>query len=351
MSMYAATYPLSQRSDGHYLPSDTVDFLLDFAGREIVKNSIRISGNLVVTQAEEPLNGTENIYYDAKVGAAGLVQQFIVSSSDRVIQNFQAVPRYLAMHESAKNSLITTGGTLDNAAALKAAKDDDTTVLMANGPKSFSFKPHIGINNSSANIPYSKFGQIKVTCLLSSVTQFLWGTGVNGDTDFYLTDLQLSYMTVPEQTTGPVNMEVITSIKQTVSSPQNQLSVICPNASEAVVMSFVPLASENTLTQNFTRLAQLPGVSRVESSYNDVTIGTALQFALENAPEIALNYLMAMGWDGITSETADGAYYGIGFGFGDAILPNTKIGVYIESTVQQNQPFACYLYFKGVASM
>lgn len=349
--MYSACYPLSQRSDGRYLAQDTCDFLLDYAGKEIVKNSIRISGNLVVTQAENPVNNTQAIYYDAKVGCAGLVQQYIISSNDRVIQNFQAVPRYLAMHESAKHSLITTGGKLENACVLKASKDEDTSVLMANGPKSFSFKPYIGINNSSGNLPYSKFGQLKITCLLSSVTQFLFGAGVTGDTDFYLTDLQLSYMTVEEKSTGPVNMEVITSIKQTVSSSQNQLSVICPTASEAVVMSFVPLVSENTIQQKYTRLSQLPGVKRVESSYNDVTVGVALQFALENESEIALNYLMAMGWDGITSETSSGDYYGIGFGFGDQVLPNTKIGVYIESNVVQNQPYGCYMYFKGVATM
>lgn len=348
---YSATLPLSQRANGQYLPGDTVDFLLDYAGKQIVRNSIRISGNLVVTQDEDPVDATQAIYFDSKVGAHGLVQQYIVSSQDRVIQNFQAVPRYLAMMESSRNSAITTGGTLVNAAAMKCAKDEDTAVIMANGPKSFSIKPYIGINNSSADLGYSKFGQIKITCLLSSITQFLFGDNVNENTAFYLTDLQLSYMTVPEAVSGPVTMEIITSIKQTVSSPQNQLSVICPNASEAVVMSFVQLAAENQQTQKYTRLIQLPAVSRVESSYNDVTIGTALQFALENEQEIALNYLMAMGWEGITAETIDGEYYGIGFGFGDAVLPNTKIGVYIESGVAQNQPFACYLYFKGAATL
>ena len=350
MSAYSASYPLSQRANGQYLPGDTIDFLCDYAGREIVKNSMRISGNLVVTQTDVPVNASQAIYFDSKVGAHGLVQQYIISSQDRVIQNFQAVPRYLAMMESARNSSITTGGTLVNAASLKCAKDEDTSVIMANGPKSFSIKPFVGINNSSANLGYSKFGQLKITCLLSSITQFLFGPDVNENTDFYLTDIQLSYMTVAEATTGPVTMEVVTSIKQTVSSPQNQLSVICPNASNALVMSFVQLAAENQMGESYTRLIQLPAVSRIESSYNDVTIGTALQFALENAQEIALNYLMAMGWEGITAETVDGAYYGVGFGFGDAVLPNTKIGVYVESGVAQNQPFACYLYFKGAAT-
>lgn len=348
---YSATYPLSQRADGRYLPGDTVDFLLDYAGRQIVRNSIRISGNLTVLQAEDPVDDTQDIYFDSKVGAHGLVQQYIVSSNDRVIQNFQAAPRYIAMMESSRNSLITTGGTLVNAASLKCAKDEDTGVIMANGPKSFSFKPYVGVNNSSGDLPYSRFGSIKITCLLSSITQFLFGANVNENTDFYLTDLQLSYMTVPESSSGPVSMEVITSIKQTVSSPQNQLSVICPNASEAVVMSFVPLQTENALMQNYTRLVELPAVSRVESSYNDITIGTSLQFALENPQEIALNYLMAMKWEGITAEKIDGPYYGIGFGFGDTILPNTKIGVYIESGVVQNQPFAAYMYFKGLSEL
>jgi hypothetical protein len=345
MSAYSSIYPLSQRTNGQYLPNDTVDFLLDFAGREIVKNSIRISGNLVVTQGEAVVNATQDIYFDAKTGCHGLFQQYIVSSSDKVIQNFQSAPRWLAMMESAKNSAITCGGTLDHAAALQCAKDEDTQIIMAGG-KSFSVKPYIGINNSSANLPYSKFGQIKITCLVSSITQFLFGDNVNANTAFYLTDLQLSYRTVPEVTVGPVVMEVITTIKQTVSSQQNQLSVICPNASSAIALSFVPLATENALTAKYTRMSQLPAVKRVESSYNDITVGVSLQFALENPQEISLNYLMAMGWDGITSQTVDGDYYGIGFDFGDRVLPNTKIGVYIESEIAS--AYAAYMYFKGL---
>lgn len=346
MSAYSSIYPLSQRTNGQYLPGDTVDFLLDFAGREIVKNSIRISGNLVVTQTEVPVNATQDIYFDAKTGCHGLFQQYIVSSQDKVIQNFQSAPRWVAMMESAKNSAITCGGTLDHAAALQCAQDDNTKVIMAGG-KSFSVKPYIGINNSSANLPYSKFGQIKITCLLSSITQFLFGDNVNENTAFYLTDLQLSYRTVQEATVGPVVMEVITTIKQTVSSRQNQLSVICPNASSAIALSFVPLGTENALTAKYTRMSQLPNVKRVESSYNDVTVGVALQFALENPQEIALNYLMAMAWDGVTSQTVDGEYYGIGFDFGDRVLPNTKIGVYIESEI--DNAYAAYMYFKGLS--
>lgn len=343
---YNATYPLSQRANGQYLPGDTIDFLLDFAGMQIVKNSIRISGNLIVTQAEAPVTIENNIMFNSKVGCHGLFQQYIVSSQDRVIQNFQAAPRWIAMMESAKNSAITTGGTLSRAAALQCAKDLDTRVMIASGPKSFSIKPYIGINNSDVDLAYSKFGQIKITCLVSSITQFLFGANVNENTSFYLTDLQLHYRTVPESVTAPVNMEVVTSIKQTVSSPQNQLSIICPNESSALAISFVELATENSLTENYTRMVFLPEVKRVESSYNDVTIGTSLQFALENDPEVNLNYLQAMGWEGITAATIDGGFYGIGFDFGDRILPNTKIGVYIESAIQQ--PYAAYMYFRGL---
>lgn len=348
MSTYKSTQPLSQRANGQWLPSDSVDFLLDYAGQEILQNSIRISGFLNVTMDEAPLVGNEDIKFDCKVGAHGLVQQYIVSASDKVIQNFQFVPRWVAMSESARNSEATTGGTLSNSVARKAVKDEDTTILMAGGPMSFSFKPHICLNNSDQNLPYSKFGQVKMTLILSSLNQFLYGANVNENTSWYITDLQLQYKTVPETPKGVIKMENVTSIKQTVSSGQNQLSVVCPIASSDLACSFVPLQTEQGNAVKYTRLVQLPGVSRVESSYNDLISSAALNFPLENAPEISLNYLSAMGWSGITTETSAGDYYGIGFGFGDRVLPNTKIGLYIESEVANGEPFAAYMYFKGI---
>ena len=80
--MYSSVLPLSQRPDGQYKPTDTVDFVLDYAGRQILPGSFRISGNLTIRVVDARtgnprfLNGTDKIYIDSACGAHACFQQY-----------------------------------------------------------------------------------------------------------------------------------------------------------------------------------------------------------------------------------------------------------------------------------
>jgi len=354
MSLYQSVLPLSQRADGRYNPSDTIDFVIDYAGREIVPGSFRISGSLsVITGAGGgAITGDSEIYIDSATGAHGCFQQYITSiGTGSVIENFQHVPRYVAMTERAQNTLTGSVSTLAHVVELKADYDEHEPIVLAGVPKSFSIKPIFGLNFTDKPLGYSKFGQLKISCLLSSVTQLVFGADCDASTSYYLSDLQLDFKTVAESYDGPVNMRVISSLKQSLSSPNQQLSVVMPISSSAVTMSFVPLATENVLENKYTRLAQVPGVSRVEFSFNDIVFGTAVTFALEDNPEIEYNALESMDSAGKHALLADGTNYMIGTTFGDRMLINTKVGVNIQSTVAGAQALALYMYFKGVTQM
>jgi hypothetical protein len=364
MAMYSSVQPLSQRPDGTYRPSDTIDFVLDFAGREIDPKSIRISGVLNVTQNDIVVDGTSNIFLDPKVGAHGLFQQYITSLPDAglVLENFQNVPRWVAMSEVAKNTKIGTGSTLSHVIELKAPGNLQSKAMLGMvGDKvcTFSFKPVCALTNSTGNISYSKTGTIKLSCLMSSVTQFLQGSDVNNTTNFTISNLQLDYMSAPD-TQGPVSMMTVSSLKQTLTSSNQQLSLTVPATSSALTMSFVYISRENILTENYTRLEVVPDVTRVEFSFNDIVSGSMITYALENNEEIVLNALKSMDSEGkydlVQSEidTLSGykTNYLIGSLFGNvAVAKNTRIGVNIQSSVQAGTSMACYLYFKGMISL
>lgn len=366
--MYSSVQPLSQRTDGKYLPNDTVDFLLDFGGREIDPSSIRISGDLYITtdaQGVVPFDGATAIYVDPKVGAHSIFQQYITSLPDAgmVIENFQNVPRYVGMLEAATQSKISTGSTLERVIELKTATPAQSRVALGiQGLKtaaSFSIKPYCALTHASGNISYTRTGTIKLTCLMASVRQLLWGEDLTANTSYHLKNLQLDYMSDID-TNQPLTMLKVSSLKQTLSSSNQQLSVILPISSSSLTMSFVRLDEENVLTNSFTQLATVPNVSRVEFSFNDIVSGAFITYALENTPEILYNALQSLDSMGkfdltqslLDTEKAFTNNYLIGTLFGDVALQNsTKVGVNIQSDVQGGTALACYLYFRGVMQL
>lgn len=351
MSLYSSVLPLSQRPDGTYRPGETVDFVLDFAGRQIIPGSFRISGSIGVTTQNDAIAGTDKIYIDSATGAHGAFQQYITSiGTGAVIENFQHVPRYVAMQERAQNTLIGSSSTLSHVIELKNDRDEHQAIVLAGEPKSFSIKPMFGLNYTDQPLAYSKFGQLKISCLLSSITQLLFGEDIDDTTAYTLSDLQLSFMTLPETYKGAVNMRVISSLKQSLSSGNQQLSVVMPISSSALTMSFIPLATENTLPNKYLGLKAVPEVSRVEFSFNDITFATNLTFSLEDYPEIAFNALKSMDSAGKHTVLQDGENYMIGTDFGQMLM-NTKVGVNIQSGVTGQQALATYMYFKGITTL
>lgn len=367
MSLYSSVQPLSQRTDGKYLPNDTIDFVMDFGGREVMPSSIRISGELYVTVnvAGDLVDATQDIYLDPKVGAHALFQQYITSLPDAgiVVENFQNVPRWIAMQEAATQTKMSTGSTLSHVIELKTPNEQQQRAILGiAGEKtkvSFSIKPYCALTHSVGNISYSKTGTVKLTCLMSGVTQALWGADVGVNTSYYLKNLQLDYMSAVD-TRGPLSMMKVSSLKQTLSSSNQQLSVIMPISSSSLTMSFVRLVEENTLTNNYTKLAVVPGVSRVEFSYNDIVSSVFITFALENKPEITYNALQSMGSTGkydllqslIDVEKGITENYLIGTLFGDiALSSNTKLGINIQSAVQGADAYAAYIYFTGMMQL
>lgn len=367
---YASVQPNSQRPQ--YLPGDSVDFIANFAGREIITGSVRISGRVVVTKGANfanPMDGTEAIYYDPKVGAHALFQTITTSFSGVVKDHCQAYPRYVKHHSVANEDSVMCVADVESACSLKLNSHTETPVVLAttNGAappvattdgRSFSIKPMIGINSASGNFGYSRVGETKISLQVSTLTQFLYGADAAAATtpnlNFYLTDLQLHYRTLPDSMSkAPLIMNVWSSLKQVIGSNNTNLSMNVPLAARAVSCSFINLANENTLTNNFLQFDIPTNVSRVEFAFNDST--TALvQFPLEDQTEIFYNALRAMAPDSrpipIHALKQDGKNFMLGISY-EQIQMNTKIAINIQSGVTSANPLAAYLYFLGAVQV
>ena len=367
---YASVQPNSQRPQ--YLPGDNVDFIANFAGRELITGSVRISGRIVATKGPNntnPMDGTEAIFYEPKVGAHGLFQTITTSFSGVVKDHCQAYPRYVKHYTVANEDNTMCVADVEGACSLKLNSASESPVILAttNGAalpvattdgRSFCVKPMIGINSASANFGYSRVGETKISLQISTLSQFLYGGDVdavvNPNLTFYLTDLQLHYRTFADtMSKEPLIMNVWSSLKQVVGSNNTNLSMNVPLAARAVSCSFIDLTNENQRTYNFLSFDAPTSVSRVEFAFNDST--TALvQFPLEDQTEIFYNALRAMSPDSkplpIHSLNKDGKNYMLGISY-EQIQMNTKIAINIQSGTTSAAPLAAYLYFIGAVQV
>ena len=373
MAQYTSTYPLSQRDQ--YYPNENVDFVLNFANKTILPNSLLVTGRLVVYSGGNPAqpvyveNGDE-VYYDGHVGAHGVFQTWTSSMSDRVIETFNHYPRYIKMRTTAMFTSEDLSCMSTEAPQLKCfdqqqpeTAGEDTTCLTSTsvlvlpnnttGGRAFAIKPEVCLNTAPA-IPYSVSGEVKLSVQLSSQTQFLYGADA-GDYSFYLTDLELCYNTVPDnKKVTAIPYVYKQSLKQIISSNNQALNFNTPIPTNSLFSSFILTASENDVTMDYLTMDPLEGLNRVDWSINDMNQGI-LEYPLEHNEEIKLNYLMAV----LNSNSMDvkqsiepqalsavNKIRGVGLNYLQA-LANTKVSMNILSDASNQTQYACYIYFLG----
>lgn len=368
---YNATFPLSQREQ--YNPNDNVDFTLQFSGREILVNSIAITGKLVVLNDGSAVSLNNDFRYDAFTGAHGLFQNITTSFNDRIVENFQHYPRYVKMLDTATDDNMGIMGTARKSCELKFYNGDNdrnqsegiNCILalpvdgegdITDGGRSFCIKPKVCFNNTSQNLGYSKTGEIKITLQLSSVSQFLFGADVDNNSSYYLTDLELLYRTQVEQPkTAPTTMTVFSNLKQIVSSNNQVLNVMAPIPTTNLSCTFCSLIKESQLTENYLSFDNLPSFKRVEFTINDLNQGI-IEYPIEHVEEVLLNYLMSLTnmvkgrqclAPNYLSAVRDNVL-GVGLWY-EQTLQNTKMSVNLQADEVSNEnQYACYMYFKGL---
>lgn len=352
---YILVKPLAQKDQ--YNPNDIVDFLIDVGGgNEVVGNSLRLEGEIFATQQGDFPETTALLAMDSRSAAHGIFQQMVTQFSDRVVENLNYYPRYVAMKSDTNEVVVNKMASSANATELKMLNDDDTIALLslADGSaygRSFSIKPMFCLNNASGNFSYMKTGQIKVSVTLASVAQFLFGSDANpADTNYYVKNLQLACRSVPQSAaSSKVTMMVNSAVRQVVSSNNTSLSVIVPIPTNSFSASFRNQTGEATFNQNFNQLDPLPQLSRLELSFSD-SLSNLIQFPLETSEEIILNYATSMGTAGLHQFVPNDQPRGIGLAYNE-ILANTKLGINLISETQNTDPYSVYLFFKGFASL
>ncbi len=365
--------PLNNQSS--YTEFTNIDFLLGFAGRKMVPNSVRLNGKLRVKVGAGQTNlksADGDVFVDPNVGGHSWVDTVTVSTANQgTIESFTDYFRYKKL---VSNCMATANDNLDSHSVCEMmAPNLDMMNDILQGEKikgvaqadpntqdasSFSIKLLCCLNQVSnlapgaATVKSETTGDIRLSLRTSSNAALFFGKDCDANTSYEVTDLFLTFVSVPDDGSpqSPLLMRPKYSVKQTM---QSNLSVFSSNAPvEAVSASviYITQSEESNVKTNSCRLFRPPDVRRLDFYVNDNN--SLLSYPLENQEEIVRYGLASVAEEfdnqaSLTNLYANNAYVQ-GLNFGETIdLSRNSFQVRLESAINNTAPVTCQVLFHG----
>jgi hypothetical protein len=281
---------IPESSSENYTPFQTVDFLIDARGRKLLKNSIRIEGDITALDAVggNPITFASNVKIDNSIGAHTFFDSWSVETENKgVLENLQNSPRHNAMVSRAtlaSDDLLSSqyvaearGPVEVNGNYVLQKVSDNAYVagqaeIAANQTQpSFSIMPQICFNRMGGDdYSFNKGGFIRVSCILAPANQALFGGGAAAK-DYTLQNLALRFQTREDDgSQGPMLMKSYVNVVSSVQSTATTVSARVPSQSvNGVALSFVKQSVVNDPQQNSHALESLPQWSTIEYLFNN----------------------------------------------------------------------------------
>lgn len=378
MSFYNVAQPINIAPS--YGEFSVVEYLVKMpSNRQMKAGSLRVNGNLRIFKTPAvggvpvPIDGTEGIMLDQFTGVHSLFRNTNTTINNRTIESLQHYSRYVSIvtqHDYTPEALITSSLC---APELKGCLN--TYLLGGNSAKgiAFSMKPMIAVNKSSADLPQSRFQEIKVMFQLGSALESLYITGGRPVTptiaslSYELTDLQLSWMESPEQPGNePIVFNTISNMVQTITGLNSNIQVVASTPYDALSMSFLRQSSTKSLYINNMLSEYVPAISRVEFLVNGVDAPLSYAITAPAYQDIALNYFKSLGnsgsamWGGASGMKnsimnrflSENGTFGVGCAFPSSVNDKLQVALTIDDNVSETynpskNPIDCYIYTNG----
>jgi len=369
-----ATLTAGNIYSGGYSEYDSVDFNLVAPGRLINLNSIRVTGRVTVTTADNTnITGNANFYLDGKVGAHSFFSGWNIKIGGSTVENLtNDYPRLVKMKTVASynNAMLSQGDAVCELKAPLSVMNRDLLVgelpptqpainNINNNPIDFSIKPEICVNNAvslvdgrSPHINYDQVGSMKISCVLERNANVFYGTGMTGNVAYRIADLELTF-TSDDNDGGKDEVEMISylTMKQSVQSSLQNMNLRVPAIVDAVSASFHVQADEGGLIPNNTSLEHVPAVSSVIFSFDDSS-NSYVSYELKNQVDVLTHYIESFKDDhrynsmSMANVKANEAY-GMGLAMPLTDLRNQRFGIQINSGINNAQPLTMYFYFRS----
>lgn len=362
------SYADPEQTKGTFGEYDVVDFMIN-TDRNLEVGSIRLEGDLFISQdGTTRADHTSHTYYNCRTGISGVIENIStqLGGSGEVVEYLQHYSRLLNMKECATkhtddyfNGLDICElkvGTPEQAKEIcrgKTLQDNGNTVVN----NDFSHRLQFCLNKAnSSSISLSKYNDlIKVSISLARNSSFLSGANVGGLSKYELTNLRLSYRTLPPTPTPNIMSKSYVSLKQTLQSNNINVSTRVPAVASGVSVSFLQQNKENTLVDNNSQLEKPPVPKELIWSFNDALSNYITYSILDEGEMVELGAASLGGGYGKrknqlqTTEQGGTNAFVLGADFNGMIdLRNQKFTMELKSGISQGTPMICFMYFHNV---
>lgn len=390
---YNLSLPTSVEPTQGWTEGNRVEFVFENKTEEMVQKSLRLNGVLTLLKKGPTdanfvaVSASDEMILDPDAGVHGFIDNIIVSLANSKVENVQNYGRFVKMKNEAKRYQIDEAVDTHSLCELQTFSNDSSTeegdvkknaysgVLFPQTTGAwempFSVNLDICVNNSEENIPFSKLGQVKVALILQQMLK----TGtlcltlpINTVFTYYLKNLEMRYMTVPEKEHGGIILETkVCAHIPTVQNQQASLDFNATNAFDSVIMSFIRSSSVSSLdNKSYSFLQTEPITEKLDSlevkinGQNDV-----LQYPLKfQTAEILYNYLKAwkpyiQPYDDMSVDKHGLSYkklaqsgvqqggYGLGCAFMGGMDAGTNVQFNLSLQSVPSTPYQCFIYSIG----
>jgi len=370
---------IPESSSENYTPFQTVDFLIDARGRKLLKNSIRIEGDITALDAVggNAITFASNVKIDNSIGAHTFFDSWSVETENKgVLENLQNSPRHNAMVSRAtlaSDDLLSSQyvaearGPVEVNGNYVLQKVSDNAYVAAGGGEivanqtqpSFSIIPQICFNRMGGDdYSFNKGGFIRVSCILAPANQALFGGGAAAK-DYTLQNLALRFQTREDDgSQGPMLMKSYVNVVSSVQSTATTVSARVPSQSvNGVALSFVKQSVINDPQQNSHALESLPQWSTIEYLFNN-SLQQYLTYTLRDESDAVhrgLEALETAGHSQVSAKTLKankGQIMGLPFQeYVDLSNQKFTINFKVDSNNIAAEPMDVQMYFSTLISM
>jgi hypothetical protein len=381
-SLYNVVVPTSQEPASGWSPNDRVVFVLSHPNKSIRQKTVRMNGVVQITNNGTPFNpATTPLSLNPNAGISAFIKTLGVKLGGRTVENLVEIGRLVALKNEAKYAQIEHGAAIDGMMELMGFSNDaydgnnDSKVfqpmafpidaLASELP--FSVDLDFCLNNTTADLPYSKTGDIEISIILQDVTKcgMLASPEEPASFSYNIKYLEFRYMTVPEvKSSEPLLMEIKnnSAIPTVYQSRFSALEFAPSNSFHSVFAGFHDAApgeqSTLALNKDYLRSEALPQIDYLEVKMNGMN-SQFMNFPLRlQTSEILYNYLRALNVEvkqhGLTYTklgNTEPTGFGLGVAFGMEIPAGTRLSFNMNFQELPQTSYNAYFFTVGTIQL
>jgi hypothetical protein len=372
---------LPEASSDSYSPFQTVDFLIMAPGRKLMKNSIRIEGDIRCVKDANAWTGTGFVDYDSNVkidnavGAHAFFDSFTTETQSKgVLETLANYPRYISAHARAtlaEDDLLSSkyvseargpteanGNFVLQPVADQAFVTGQTEQADQRTVPSFSCKPMVAFNRQAGgDYSFDSNGFIRVSCILAANNHALFGGA--GTATYTLENLNCRFTTIPDDgQQEPMMMRSYVNVVSSVQSTATTIAARVPSESvNSVTMTFAKQTHLQSQEYNSYALESLPKFDNVSYLFANSLQNYVTYVVREDSDALSkgLESMESAGHSEVSAKTLKankGSIYGLSFDeYVDLSKQKFTIQLKVDGASITAEPMDCFLYFNSLLTM